>query len=96
MVWPGATLTHTIRVTNSDFITLNAAITDILPARVTPNGVPVWSPTTIITPGGIWTQEVVVAVNPDYEGSLINVVQVSSKEGATDSYTAPAMAEWLY
>jgi uncharacterized repeat protein (TIGR01451 family) len=80
-VQDGARLTYTIRVTNTGYVSLNAIITDTLPARVTPTGMLTWTPPTI-APGGVWTQTVVVTVNTGYTGSLTNKVRVTTEEGA--------------
>lgn len=81
-VQDGAQLTYTIRVTNTGNVTLTATITDILPSHVTPTGILTWTPT-ITTPGGVWTQQVVVTVETGYSGTLTNKVQVTTEEGAT-------------
>jgi uncharacterized repeat protein (TIGR01451 family) len=78
----GERLTYTIRVTNTAGVTLTATITDLLPAYVTPTGVQTW--TAVITaPGGVWLQTVGVTVTPGYNGTLTNVVQVTTEEGVT-------------
>jgi uncharacterized repeat protein (TIGR01451 family) len=78
----GAPLTYTIRVTNTGNVTLTAIVTDALPNLVTPTGVFTWTPT-ITAPGGVWTEMVVVTVEMGYSGPLTNVVEVTTKEGAT-------------
>ena len=75
----GEPLTYTLRVVNIAGVTLNTAITDTLPAQVTPSGVLTWSPA--ISPGQAFTQTVHVTVQGGYTGRLINRVQVSSEEG---------------
>lgn len=93
----GARLTYTIRVTNTGQVDLHATITDTLPAYITqgetsggtlilPGGVVTWTPV-IIAPDGVWTDTVVVTVTEDYEGPLINVVEIATEEGATGIYT---------
>jgi len=85
-VQAGEQLTYTIRVTNTGNVTLTATITDILPNQVTPTGVITWTPT-ITAPGGIWTQQVVVTVEKGYCRPLINLVEITTAEGATGVYT---------
>ncbi len=87
-------MTYTLRVTNTGYITLTAAITDLLPKHVIPTGVRTWT-TTLPIPGGVWTEQIVVAIEDDYIGSLVNVVQATSKEGATDIYTQ-TLRIWYY
>jgi uncharacterized repeat protein (TIGR01451 family) len=96
-VQPGAPLTYTIRVTNTGDFALHATITDTLPTYVTtgetaggttvlPGGRLVWTPV-ITTPHGVWVRTVVVTVELGYAGSLTNVVQVTTDEGAMGVYT---------
>jgi uncharacterized repeat protein (TIGR01451 family) len=82
----GAQLTYTLRVTNTGDITLTATITDLLPHHLTTTQTPVWT-ATIPAPGGIWTEMLVVNVETNYTGTLTNVVQVATAEGATGAYT---------
>jgi uncharacterized repeat protein (TIGR01451 family) len=86
LVEPGKQLTYTLRVTNTGILTLAATITDTLPAHVAPSGTRTWT-ATIPTPAGVWTETVVVTVNLDHSGPLVNVVQVTTEEGATGVYT---------
>ena len=46
----------------------------------------IWTPT-ITAPGGVWEGTVVVTVEMGYAGPLTNVVQVTSEEGASGTYT---------
>jgi len=98
LVLPGAPLTYTLYVTNTGNVTLTAAVTDDLPAHITPGettggtaivpgGTLAWTFITL-APGGVWTATVVVTVEMDYVGSLTNVVRVSTREGATGVHTA--------
>jgi uncharacterized repeat protein (TIGR01451 family) len=82
----GVRLTYTIRVTNTGDADLHAVVTDTLPAHVAPGGTITWTPV-ITAPGGVWMEQVVVTVEADYLGELINVVQVTSDEGAESVYT---------
>jgi uncharacterized repeat protein (TIGR01451 family) len=84
-VTPGAQLTYTLSVANTSDVPFTASITDVLPPQVTPTGVLTWSAQ--ITPGGVWTETVIVTVDLDYLGQLTNVVQVNTEEGSTDVYT---------
>ena len=61
---------------------LHARITDILPPGVTPNVPVVWD-NIFIPVGGFWETVLVVTVNPDTAGPLLNRVEVTSEEGAT-------------
>lgn len=83
---PGRPLTYTLLVTNTGFVDLHATITDTLPGQVTPGGVRTWA-ATIPAFGGVWTEQVAVTVAPDAAGSLANVVQVTSAEGASGEHT---------
>jgi uncharacterized repeat protein (TIGR01451 family) len=82
----GGPLTYTLYVTNTGNVTLTATITDVLPQHVTPSGVLTWSPT-ITVPGGTWTQQVVVTAERSYCKPLINIVTVTTAEGASGVYT---------
>ncbi len=93
----GAQLTYTLYLTNVGSIDLHAAVTDSLPPYVVtgtmpggtlllPGGIITWTGITL-APGGVWSQTVVVTVAADYVGTLSNVVQASSAEGASGVYT---------
>jgi uncharacterized repeat protein (TIGR01451 family) len=90
-VQAGAQLTYTLLVTNNGAVDLTASITDELPAHVTPSGLLTWGPVSI-TPHDTWTKTVVVTVENEYSGTLVNVVQVNTVEGATDIYTETSHA----
>jgi uncharacterized repeat protein (TIGR01451 family) len=92
-VQDGAPLTYTIRVTNTDKVTLTATITDILPKHVTPTGVLNWTPT-ITGPGGIWEQQVVVTVETGYTGSLTNKILITTEEGPTGAASVTVCANY--
>jgi uncharacterized repeat protein (TIGR01451 family) len=101
-VQPGSSLTYTIRVANTGSVTLTATITDTLPDHITlgrtpagtlilPGEVVTWTPVSIL-PQGVWTDTVVVTVEHGYTGPLVNVVQVTTAEGAAGAYTKTSQA----
>jgi hypothetical protein len=59
----------------------HAAITDTLPAHVTPTGLRTWM-SVIPAPGGVWSQAVIVTVEVGHSGTLTNWLQVTTAEGA--------------
>ncbi|GIK36815.1 MAG: hypothetical protein BroJett011_06480 [Chloroflexota bacterium] len=83
---PGRPLTYTLYVTNTGFADLHATITDTLPPEVTPTGLRTWT-ATIPAFGGTWTEQVGVTVAPDFTGTLTNVVEAGSVEGARAVFT---------
>jgi uncharacterized repeat protein (TIGR01451 family) len=78
-VSPGTLLTYTLVLTNSGLVPLSAALTDTLPAYVTPTGVLTW--TTSLTPGAVWNRTMAVVVAAEYTGPLTNVLAVWTAEG---------------
>ncbi len=90
-VQPGSQLTYTIRLTNIGNVDLHANITDTLPHHITPSGVLIWTPT-ITALGTVWTKQVVVTVDADYEGPLTNMVLVTTDEGANGTASATVCA----
>jgi uncharacterized repeat protein (TIGR01451 family) len=95
---PGEQLTYTICVTNTGTVALHATITDTLPAQIL--GGTASGGTTLLFPGetitwtgvtipisGVWTYSFAVTVATSHVGPLVNLVQVSSEEGATGVYT---------
>jgi uncharacterized repeat protein (TIGR01451 family) len=90
-VQAGASLTYTIRVTNTGNVTLTATITDVLPTHVTPDDVRTW-PALIPAPGGVWVQQIVVTAEMGYSGTLTNVVWVTTGQGATGVYVETSTA----
>jgi uncharacterized repeat protein (TIGR01451 family) len=82
----GEQLTYTIRITNTGNVDLHATVTDVLPSHVTSDSPLNWTPI-VTAPGGVWEQTVVVTVEMGYAGPLTNVVQVTTEEGASGTYT---------
>jgi uncharacterized repeat protein (TIGR01451 family) len=93
-VKPGAQLTYTIRVTNASSEDLHATVTDTLPGHVSPTGIQTW-PTVITAPGGVWTEQFIVTVETGYAGPLVNVVEVTTEEGATGAYTETSTSGYV-
>lgn len=79
LVQDGGQLTYTLRVTNSDSISLTATITDLLPVQVTPGGLRTWG--ALIRPGKAWSQTLVVTVTEGYTGPVTNHLEVATLEG---------------
>ena len=79
-VWPGETLIYDIQITNFGSITFTANITDSLPENVTPTGIITWV-SQMLPPGEAWEGQVIVSVNEDYWGVLLNTVDVTTEEG---------------
>jgi len=92
-VHPGESLTYTLYVTNTGNVTLTATITEDLPEQVTPAGILTWTPI-ITAPGGVWVQQVTVTVEESYSGTITNVVQVSTDEGATGTCAVASQVDW--
>jgi hypothetical protein len=84
MLKESSQLTYTLSITNYTSVTLTATITETLPSHVTPTGVLTWTPT-LATPCGTWTVSSIVTVETDYIGLLTNRVQLTSKEGPSDT-----------
>ncbi|MBN1889554.1 MAG: right-handed parallel beta-helix repeat-containing protein [Thermoflexales bacterium] len=102
LVHPGQRLGYTIYVTNAGNIPLHAAVTDTLPTHITsgttpggtvfvPGGLITWTNVSLL-PGSAWVQAISVTSEAGYVGPLLNVVQVTSWEGATAVYTATSRA----
>jgi len=81
----GEPLTYTLYLTNTGSAPLTATVTDTLPAHVTPTGVLTW-PIAALAADGVWTQTVVVTVEPTYLGTLTNVVQAETAQGEVALY----------
>ena len=90
-VQAGSQLTYTICITNTSGEVLATTVTDTLPAQVTPGGVLTWTPT--IAGGGVWTQTFTVTVQSGYSGTLTNVVEVATVEGAAGFYIETTTAQ---
>jgi len=90
----GAQLTYTIYVTNTGDLDLRATVTDSLslPGDVGPTQRLTWTPT-ITAPGGVWTKQFTFTVPWGCSGTLTNVVQVATVEGAAGVYTATSDAQ---
>jgi uncharacterized repeat protein (TIGR01451 family) len=93
---PGAQLTYTIRITNVTDMELHATVTDTLPEHITlgktsagalilPGGAVTWTPVSIL-PQEVWTETVVVTVEANYAGLLVNVVEATTEEGVSGRY----------
>jgi uncharacterized repeat protein (TIGR01451 family) len=91
-VQAGKQLTYTIRVTNTGNVDLHATATDVLPSHADSAGPLTWTPT-ITAPGGTWEGTVVVTVGMGYAGPLTNVVQVTTEEGASGTYTETTQSQ---
>jgi uncharacterized repeat protein (TIGR01451 family) len=86
----GQQFVYTLRVTNTGNVTLTATITDILPQQVSPSGVQSW--TANIPVSDVWMQQVIVTATLCYAGPLTNVVQVTTTQGASGTYTLETSA----
>jgi uncharacterized repeat protein (TIGR01451 family) len=88
IVEPGATLTYTIYVTNTGYMTLTGLVlTDTLPSGdIDPSGVLTWTLGSLPA-GDTWSPppEVVVHVSSTYTGVLTNTVTVSASQLVTAS-----------
>lgn len=82
----GGVLTYTVRITNFSDVDLHATVTDTLPQHVIPTG-QIVTPALITAPGGIWTGQFTVAVEPTCTEVLTNFVEVTTDEGATGTAT---------
>jgi uncharacterized repeat protein (TIGR01451 family) len=85
-VQAGDVLTYTIYVTNTGTMPLNLTVTDTLPLDVVPNAPQVWTGMLPLAPGLVWTTDVPVMVRIGYSGTLTNMVDVTSTEGATGTF----------
>ena len=92
VVQAGEPLTYTIRVTNTGDVNLNLTVADTLPAGVTPDSIPPWTPP-LLSPNQTWSTTLVVTADIGYQGTLTNVVRVTSPEGAAGVYTVTSDAD---
>jgi uncharacterized repeat protein (TIGR01451 family) len=94
----GPIFTYTLYVTNTGTTLLHATVTDTLPLHIMsgttpsgslilPGGALTWQPL-LTAPGGVWAQTLVVTVEAGYTGWLTNMLQVTTREGASGVYTA--------
>lgn len=93
-VQAGGRITYTLFVTNPNAIALHVTLTDTFPLHVygqtsggtaiLPGGQLVWNPT-LLAPGGVWSETLVVTVTPGFSGVLTNVLAVTSVEGVAAS-----------
>jgi parallel beta-helix repeat protein len=83
----GAQVTYTILLTNATDVDLQTTITDVLPSQVTPTGSRVLT-TGVIPPRGTWTEQILVTIQADYAGELVNVLQATTDRGITATHTS--------
>jgi uncharacterized repeat protein (TIGR01451 family) len=110
-VQPGGQLTYTISVANTGDLDLQATITDTLPFSVTLGGTLIPAGGTLIlldgkvavtwtavitAPGGLWMGTILVTVDEGHAGSLTNLVEVTTEEGATGEAVAIVNAQKVY
>jgi uncharacterized repeat protein (TIGR01451 family) len=104
LVQGGERLTYTISVINTGNVDLHAAITDTLPTHLQADGTVflpggrigmTWT-TSVTTPDGTWMETVVVTVSQGYGGPLVNLVEVTTEEGAAGRAAAIVNAHRVY
>lgn len=71
----GEVATYSLQVMNNSTFALPAVISNTLPAQVSPTGVVTW--TAVISPNVTWIQPVVVTPTANYQGPIVNELQVS-------------------
>jgi uncharacterized repeat protein (TIGR01451 family) len=91
VVYGGETLTYTLRVVNTGNVDLQATISDTLPPHVTTTQPLVWSPVNL-PPSASWEQALAVSVDFDYQGTLTNVLRVTTDQGVTGVSTETTTA----
>ncbi|HET91233.1 MAG TPA: DUF11 domain-containing protein, partial [Chloroflexi bacterium] len=82
----GEAVTYTIRVTNIGNVGLSATITDSLPACVTTTDPLVWT-ADLPAPNSVWEGSFTGLVEAGCAVPVVNVVEVTTLEGASDVYT---------
>lgn len=89
----GVPSTYSLQVSNESSLDLPAIITDDLPSQVMPNGNLSWTP--IISAGETWAQQVVITPLANYDGPIVNEVQVSipTTWAENDSYCTTCAEE---
>lgn len=96
-VQTGGRLTYSLRLSNTGNAFLNVTVMNTLPLHILsgtlagsslilPSGTLIWE-TGLITPGEIWTKQVVFTVETGYAGPLTNVIQATAVEGVRSVYT---------
>ncbi len=84
-VWPGEKVTYVIQVSRLEALPLHAVVTDTLPMHVSPTGVLTWR---VVVSESEWTETVVVTVEEDYEGWLVNQVTAMTDDGYRGAATS--------
>lgn len=81
VIWAGSPLTYSLIVTNTGNAPLHATIVDILPPEASPGGARTWT-ALIPWPDGVWKETVRVTISRYASGTLTNLLQVTTEEGA--------------
>lgn len=71
----GETAVYNLQIINAGIMDLPVTITNSLPVQITPTGVVTW--TAVISAGTTWSQPVVVTPTANYQGPIVNELQVS-------------------
>jgi hypothetical protein len=84
-VWAGSRLSYTLRLTSTSPGPISLAITDVLPAQVTPGGTLTW---TVHLPafGSVWTHTFSVTVDRNHVGRLDNLVSATIEHGESRTH----------
>jgi hypothetical protein len=81
-VLAGALLTYTLHVTVTDTLPTGIAAGRTSDGTAVLSGEQItWTPI-ITTPGGVWTERLIVTVASDHTGPLTNLIEVATEEGA--------------